>query len=266
MPEGDTLHRLARKLGVLVGEEVTSLELPRLAHDVSSFVGAKIEVVEALGKYLCIHFSNGRALVTHLGMLGRWRLGPASAPWRGRTNVVVVLRTARHEAVCSHAPQVRLLDRTRLHADPRLRALGPDVLGPTFDPVEGAKRVRSLAVPIGEALLDQRAVSGIGNIWKSELLYLEGVHPKRLASDVPEDVLVSLLTRARALMQRAVDRGGPRTTRRFTRRGESPLEVYDRAGHACRVCRGAITTIHQGEPPRLTYFCARCQPLETTPV
>ena len=169
MPEGDTIHRLARELGpALVSAEVVRVLLPRRTVRTEGLTGSTITGVEARGKNLLIHFSTGLSLHTHLKMNGRWRLTSPSA--FVSSEVVALVETKTVVATCSSAPVARLLRTRDVEKDLAFRDLGPDLLGETFDEEEAIRRLlRRRAMTLGEALLDQGGVSGIGNVWKSEL-------------------------------------------------------------------------------------------------
>lgn len=275
MPEGDTLHRIARRLAPLVGARLEHVEFPRSAASIIGLVGERVARVEALGKNLLITVESGLVIHTHLRMIGTWHLYARGERWRrAPSTAVVILGTATHEAVCFRAPVVRVLDGKR--RDPVLAKTGHDILGPSFDVEAAAAVLSSDARPIGEALLDQRRVAGIGNVWKSELLFRHRLDPWRRTIEIDRAALAALLADARVLMQanvgitsRAV-LGEPRGVSTRTRvartdrqSDEGPLSVYRRAGEACYDCGATIAMRHQGEARRSTYFCARCQGVTT---
>jgi endonuclease-8 len=271
MPEGDTLHRIARRMQPLVGERVEALRLPRSTQPTAHLVGATVESVEALGKNLLIRFTGGWILHTHLRMNGRWRLrrreGAGHAPLL--PDSVVYLATEGHEALCTRAPTVVLAREGSLRLD-GLRGLGPDLLAPEVDLDGMARRLASGAGrPLGVALMDQRLVAGIGNIWKSEGLFARGLDPFAPLACFTHDELVALLAHTRAAMQANVDGtvhrralvprpSGARITRLEARRGEPGFAVYERESQPCLRCHGPIARRKQGT--RSTYWCPRCQP------
>ena len=276
MPEGDTLHRLAGKLGpVLVGQVVRNVELPRTNVDARGLAGMTITGIEARGKNLLVHFSSGdpkgdRSLHVHLQMRGRVDLIVRGASHGGE--VVAIVETEAHAMIVRSAPVARLLRTKDLVRDRAFRDLGPDVLGAGFDVDEGVRRLRLRNDrPLGEALLDQGAIAGIGNVWKSELCLLGGLDPFASVEKHTDDELRVLLERARDLMRanveatrrRIPDPFVPRAGRvaREARQGEAPLSVYDRAGKPCYTCGALITSASQGfVTPRITYVCPSCQP------
>lgn len=246
MPEGDTLHRIARTLGAaLVGKTVDRADARR-ADVARAVAGRRIENVEAIGKNLMIRFDDGRALRTHLRMNGSWHVYRSGERWKKPPSHAVVSFDAQGTvAVCFDAPVVEIVADDRSHVP--IAALGPDLVAPTFDESEALRRLRALAdVPLGEAVLDQRAVAGIGNIYKSEALFLCGADPFAPVAHVPDEALVAILRRARDLLRRSVIQ---RTRHRF--------RVYGRSGRPCFVCGEPIRMRRQAL--RSTYYCARCQ-------
>lgn len=167
----------------------------------------------------------------------------------------MVLGTTEHHVCCISAPDVEVV-RTPM-VERRLERLGPDVLGDEFEPGEVLDRVRTRhSLPIADVLLDQSVVAGIGNVYKSELLFLAGVNPNTLVGDVTDDELLEIGRRARQLLALNV-RAGPRTTTGERARGRETW-VYGRAGKPCRRCASGIEVARLGD--RVTYWCPGCQP------
>jgi endonuclease-8 len=223
-------------------------------------LGRKIVSIDARGKNLLVRFDDGRALHVHLRMAGRVRFErPRSPFYRPRTSRPQ-LRLAVHGAtiVGARIPVLRLLPPGAEDRAPDLTRLGPDLLDPDHDEDEAVRRLLGLGrMPIGEAVLVQRAACGIGNIFKSETLFLEKIHPALPVSRVGEDRVRKVVRRASALM-RANLGGAPRATR-SSLRGER-FWVYDREGQACFTCNMTIRRIRQGaEAGRSTYYCPSCQ-------
>jgi endonuclease-8 len=273
VPEGDTIHRLADKLrGALEGQRITSVKTAVAEVRERHLEGATVIAVTARGKNLLIGLSNGLTLHTHMMMNGVWHVYRRGERWRAPSfRLRIALETETVEAVCFGAPVVRLLRTDRLEADPRLGKLGPDLADADFDAAEAARRVASLPDrSIAEALLDQRSVAGIGNVLKSEVLFLAKVHPMTRAGSVEADVLAHILTIARELMEKnvAVGKSGrhlvPGRVTRFTSRSllgrGGELWVYERRGEKCLVCATPIEMARQGEDNRSTYWCPQCQP------
>lgn len=245
MPEGDALHRIAERLQVLVGERVeASSPHPRgLATNVARAIdGRVLESVEAVGKHLLLRFDGRVTVRSHLRMNGRWRIEPrgerplAGRPW-------LVLRTEHWEATQWNGPVLAIdAERTR-------RRLGPDLLADETTVEELAARVRA-ADPsrlVGDVLLDQRVVAGIGNMWLAEVLWHAAVSPWLPVGRLTDDELQEALTWARAAMRRSV--AGERAAR----------VVYRRAGRPCPRCGDPIRARGLGEMNRTAYWCERCQ-------
>jgi endonuclease-8 len=220
-------------------------------------VGATVTSVEAVGKNLLIRFDNGLELRTHLRMTGSWhRYRPGERWRRPAARARLVLEVPGAVAVCFDAPVVELFETRAEAIHPTLSRLGPDLLDDAWGPDQAAEARRRLRDParagmtISEALLDQRAVAGIGNIWRNETLFRERVDPWALVADLDDATLDGLVATARDLLRRSV--GSPP--------GRSPIWVYRRAGRPCRRCG----TLVRSAPlvtgiPRTTYWCPACQ-------
>ncbi len=262
MPEGDSIHRLAIQFGERIkGRTVSAFESHDIADSVAkTLVGRTIRDVEARGKNLLIHFDDGRTLHVHLRMLGRIGIErPRSSFWRPR-RIPPQLRMAMGDIVIvgNRIPVLRLLREQAAARTPDLANLGPDIVNKDFDENECVRRLRDVGPrPIGEALLIQRVLAGIGNIYKSETLFLENVHPCAVTSELEEDVLRSLIRRASSLLRSNL-KPGPRITRNSI--GGSKLWVYRRRGLPCFRCSTPIEMIYQsGIAHRSTYYCPKCQ-------
>lgn len=256
MPEGDSVAGHARLLKpVLVGETVTEVAgtSRSLRTRSSRVLDAVVHDVRTVGKNLVIDLSTGYSIRVHLGMSGRWRVTGVESPAHGSARLV--LATATRRVACFGAPTVDV-DRTPT-IDAELALLGPDLLG-DFDGAEFLRRARAVADgAIASLLLDQRVVAGIGNVYKSELLFLERIHPTRAVSSIPDDELLAVAHRARRLLAANVGPG-----RRVTTGSKAPGQetwVYGRGGRPCRRCGASIEWDHQGE--RVTYWCPECQKL-----
>ena len=239
MPEGDTLHRIAERMRVLEGEVLTvTAPHPRAAvlRIAERLDGRRLERVEAVGKNLLLTFEGNLVLRSHLRMRGRWHLRPAGARLTGRP--WLLLRGALVEAVLWHGPVLELNGRD-------IERLGPDIMrdAPDLDAMLEGFRATDPRREFGEALLDQRLVAGIGNIWKSEALWLAGLSPWRRLEEVSEAELRGVLAAAARAMR------GPRT----------PRGVYGRAGLPCRRCGTRVRSRPQGDSARTAYWCPLCQ-------
>jgi endonuclease-8 len=260
MPEGDTLHKTAAGLApYLVGRPVTAARVrPGGGLQVDRVVGATIESVEANGKNLLIRFDNGLELRTHLRMTGSWhRYRPGERWRRPPARARLVLEVPGAVAVCFDAPVIELFDKRAEALHPTLARLGPDLLADDWGPDAAAEAQRRLRDPvrsgltISEALLDQRALAGIGNIWRNETLFAERVNPWTRVEDVDDETLDRLIARARDLLRRSV----------ATSPGGMPMWVYRRAGRPCRRCGTLVRSAPLATAiPRTTYWCPACQP------
>lgn len=271
MPEGDTLRRIADGLRPhLIGRTVVAARARTPGPQVARVVGATVTEVISLGKNLLIRFSNGLEIRTHLRMQGTWHRYRPDERWRrapGRA--VLVLEVPGAVAVCFDAPVVELLERRAEPLHPSLSRLGPDLLDVDFDAAVALVRLRAperKRSAIGEALLDQRALAGIGNVFKSEILFLERVDPFVTVESLDDATLGRLVETARSLLvANARPTHGPeRVTTADPRTGvpraAGSLWVYRRAGRPCRRCGTPIRSARQGsELPRSTYWCPQCQ-------
>jgi endonuclease-8 len=268
MPEGDTLFRAAATLRkALVGKALTgfetSVDLVRNATEGVDLVGREVTLVEARGKHLLIRLGvegeGALTLRTHLRMKGSWHIYRPGERWRKPAAYArVVLRTEDFVAICFSAPEVELLSERQLSRHPALTQLGPDAITDEFDAAEAFARLRRRPeVPIGVGLLNQRALSGVGNVYKSEVLFLKRVNPFLLIRELADDVLMGLVEESHRLLQLNQERGARRT--HFSLSEQARLWVYGRSGEACRVCSTAIRMRRQGMDGRSTYYCATCQ-------
>jgi len=266
MPEGDTIFLAAQELRAhLVGRAVLAAQATGRAQ-VGRLVGATVESIETVGKNLVLHFSNGLSVRTHLRMTGRWRRFAAGAAWqRPPARPALVLKVEGSTVVCFDAPVVELFATRAQRLHPGLAQLGPDLLGATFDP--GAARSRLTASDpertIGEALLDQRLFAGVGNVFRSEVLFIERVDPFSLVASLPDATLEALIGTARTLLLANVEPGhrpGRTTTGGAREAGGSRLWVYRRGGRPCRRCGTPIRVASLGRDlPRFVWWCPRCQ-------
>jgi endonuclease-8 len=253
MPEGDTILRAATTLNrALAGREVTRFEsvyaqLARVNDD-TPIAGQTVEKVHAAGKHLLIDFSGGLTLRTHMRMNGSWHIYRPGEKWqRPHREMRIVLATNEYEAVAFSVPVAEFVRDTARHGE--LRALGPDILADGFDFTEARARIRAYrGEEIGNVVLNQRVIAGIGNIYKSESLFLAGVDPFRRVEELTDEQLDAITAAARKVMLASVA-----ATSRVQR------WVYERAGETCRRCGTAIAFRKQGLGARGTYWCPRCQ-------
>jgi endonuclease-8 len=271
MPEGDTLARIASGLRpVLAGRTVTAARARLPGPKVDRIVGKRIDEVVSVGKNLLIRFEGGLELRTHLRMHGTWhRYRPGEAWRRAPARAVLVLEVPGAVAVCFDAPVVELFEQRVESIHPSLGRLGPDLLDDDVDLDEVRRRLRDpsrAATAIGVALLDQRALAGIGNVVKNEALFLERVDPFARVADVDDETLDRVVATARRILRESAVRGrGPErvtTLDPVTKRRLAPgsLWVYRRAGRPCHRCGTLIKSTQQGaDLPRSTYWCPTCQ-------
>jgi endonuclease VIII len=243
MPEGDSLHRAARRLQVLVGEtvEVESPNPRAAATGVAEQLdGRRLERVEAVGKNLVLSFEGGLVLRSHLRMSGRWTVRDRGAETRGRP--WLVLRGSGREAVLWGGPVLELNARA-------VRRLGPDILAhpPDIDRMVANLRRADQGREVGDALLDQRLVAGIGNVWKTESLWRAGVSPWRPLGETSDAELRTVLREAAGLMRKSVETG------------RADRGIYRHAGRPCPRCRTPISSRGQGDANRTAYWCPVCQ-------
>ncbi len=261
MPEGDTIHQAAERLQALVGQTVQRVEGSHRAvvRDGRRLTGKQVTEVESVGKHLFVHFDNGWSVRTHLGMPGVWRLYRPGQRWSKSPGMArVVIRTPEHVAVCYSAPSVDVLPRAM--AEERVGHLGPDLIAdaePDWADIVARARGRAPATA-ADLALDQRVMAGIGNVLKSEALFLEGLHPEADPAGLTDDQITALARRGRRLLL-ANRRPGPRNTTGDRGRGRG-MWVYGRRRQACRRCRAPIQEAEIGAFPRITYWCPRCQP------
>jgi endonuclease VIII len=251
MAEGDTILRAARRIEAAIGgQDVEVAARPRgRAASVERLDGWCLRRVETRGKHLLLDFGD-LTLHSHLGMSGSWQVSPRGGRWRkSATAAWVVLRGEAHEAVQFGGPTLRVLSSAKLRTDPVLARLGPDILAPDFRAQAAIAALRSVPErELGEALLDQHLIAGIGNIFKSEACFAAaGTSPWRRLATCTDDELGEVIASARHLMQQSVADGRP-----------DPA-VYRRAGRPCPRCGTPIAARGQGDANRSTYWCPRCQ-------
>jgi endonuclease-8 len=248
--EGDTVRRLAHRIdAALTGRRVQVSAPNTRARTVGldRLDRSTLEESRAIGKNLLLDFG-GLVLHSHLGMHGSWHVYAHGERWRRPEGEAwAVLRGGRAEVVQWGGPTLRVLSRSQLRCDPMLRRLGPDILGPEREACVASLRGAAPARALGEALLDQSLVAGIGNIFKSEGCFAARLNPWRPLSELAGEELRRVVETTSALMQDAV------------RSGRQPRSVYRRAARPCPVCGRPIRSRGQGDANRVTYWCVSCQ-------
>jgi endonuclease VIII len=257
MPEGDTIHSAARRIrAALVGSPIVEIETPQPRHAMDRWPerleGRAVSSVDAHGKHLFIRFEGGLTLHSHLRMTGWWGVYQRGRRWsRSRRRAWLVLRTPAHDVVEFDGPVLELMTESRTRFDRRLAALGPDVLAGEFDERAVLARLRrdDQTRGVGDALLDQRNLAGVGNVWKSEGCFRAALDPWRPLAQVTDHEALAVVREIRQRMQASVELGGhPRD-----------IQVYDRSGRPCPRCGGPIHARGQGDDNRTTYWCPACQ-------
>jgi endonuclease-8 len=257
VPEGDTIHHAAKRIrAALLGREIESIETPHPRHRLDRWpdrlAGRGVAAVDAHGKHLFLRFEGDLTLHSHLRMGGQWGIYRHGERWRrSPRRAWLVIRTADHEVVQFDGPVLELMTESRTRFDRRLAALGPDIVSEEFDEEAFLRRLRQddPTRGIGDALLDQRTVAGIGNLWKSEACFLAGVDPWRRTAAIEDHEALAIVREARPLMRDSAERGGHR----------APAWVYERAGLPCRRCNALIRSRGQGDDNRTTFWCPECQ-------
>jgi endonuclease-8 len=253
VPEGDTIARAAATLRPwLVGRVITGVDARDVAlkQRAQALIGREVDNVEARAKHLLIH-AGDLVVHSHMRMTGSWRVYTVGDRWRyARPAMRFVIEAGDHQAVCFNAPVVRLVPARDLARVPGLATLGPDILT-GLDPSTAAARFAAVdpATPIGDVLLDQRVVSGLGNIWRCETLWAQRVHPATPVGALDTITREALIRTGEQLMGASAAPGSFRPR----------AEVYKRTGRPCRRCGTPIVSRRMGRDHRTAYFCPACQ-------
>lgn len=259
MPEGDSIHNVALALKpLLLGRDIDGGFTRAPNHELKPQL---ITHIEAYGKHLLIGFEDGWTLRTHLGMNGSWHRYRDKERWRRASwRARVLIRCKSTTVVCFSPAQVEWIGKRgrRANGSRWHDAVGPDLIG-DFDISEVVTRCRTQTAPqtaMAEVLLNQRVASGIGNVYKCELLFLTRLHPLTPLGDVSDETLFDVYTKAGSLLKANVGH----LRRQTTSLGNNPLWVYGRLGKPCLKCGGAILSDHLSDQSRITYWCPQCQP------
>ena len=247
----------ARRLNeALSGRVLTRCDVRVPRYATADLTGQTVTEALARGKHLLIRTDRAVTVHTHLRMDGSWRVRPAGERVPGGHRIRLILANDAWQAVGYLLGIVEILPTAREHT--AVGHLGPDLLGPDWDPAEAGRRLRAdPARPVGEALMDQRNLAGVGNVYKAETLFLRGVSPWRPVGEVAD--LTALVALAQRLLEANKERFGQVTTG-SRRRGEETW-VYGRAGRPCRRCGTPVAAADQGPgtQERVTFWCPRCQ-------
>jgi endonuclease-8 len=260
MPEGDTIHYAANRIRpVLEGRIPDAVRTPASGRGAAGrerwtqrLQDREVEEVTVHGKHLFLRFAGDLTIHSHLRMTGAWRVHPDGARWaRAPHRAWLVLRAGGHDVVQFDGPVLELLTETRRRFDLRLAQLGPDIIKDDFDAADVLRRLREddPTRGIGDALLDQRTIAGLGNLWKAEACWLAEVDPWRPAGTVSDDEVRTILAKTRPLMQQSARDGNQARHRK----------IYNNAGRACPRCGERILARGQGDDNRTTYWCPGCQ-------
>ena len=257
MPEGDTIRYAVRRMRpVLEGRVCEEIRTPQPRHRLDRWperlAGRAVTSVDAHGKHLFVRFEGGLAIHSHLRMTGAWRVVAHGGRWgRSPRRAWLVMAAAGHEVIQFDGPVLELLHEGRTRLDRRLASLGPDVLADELDVDRVLRRLREddPTRPLGDALLDQRNLAGIGNVWKAEACFAAGVDPWRPVGRTSDEEALAVIAAARDGMTTAVALG----------HHARPRSVYDRAGRPCPRCGASIAARGQGDDNRTTYWCPGCQ-------
>ena len=254
MPEGDTIHHAAARIRpVLEGHVPDELATPhpRFARDrwPERLAGRAVTGVDAYGKHLFVRFEGGLLIHSHLRMTGKWRVRGAAEERPPRT--WLALRRGERQVLQINGPVLELMTASRARLDQRIAGLGPDILAPELDEAAFLRRLREddPTRPIGDALIDQRTIAGIGNLWKAEACFAAGIDPWRRTGEVSDAEALAIVRACRPVMLESAAEG---MQERFR-------VIYGRAGEPCPRCGGTIAARGQWDDNRRTYWCPSCQ-------
>ncbi len=258
MPEGDSVFRFASRLQeALAGKAVRAARAhgPGPVPQVHRIVGATCTGVRTHGKNIVVSFDNGLALRGHLRMFGTWHVYAPGEAWdRPDRDARLVVEVEGAVVVNFKAPVIELMEERALAVYGPVAGLGPDLLDDAFDPKEALRRFRDpsrASLTIGDAIMDQRAMAGVGNIWKHETLFRCRTNPWRRVGEMDDASLLGLILKARELLRASAGKPGS---------GERPsLLVYGRTGRPCPRCSTRLRSATQGADIRRTTWCPKCQ-------
>lgn len=260
MPEGDTIHKIAAFMAPrLEGQTVDAVRLGSAADPL--FAGTAVNEVRARGKHLRIALDNGKVLRSHLGMHGSWHVYGSGEQWQKPERQASLVVAAGGSAwVCFNAKEIEIVDTPGVRDRVLVSRLGPDLIADRIEPSMLVRRAREFDdgdTLLIDTLLDQRVAAGIGNVYKSEVMFLKGQPPTRSLSATPDDIVAACFDEAAALLRRNLG-GGKRVTR-FANDAAGRLWVYGRTGKPCHECATPIESRRMGRHHRGTYWCPQCQ-------
>ena len=260
MPEGDTIHKIAAFMAPrLTGRTVDAVRLGVRAEP--RYQGTEVCDVNARGKHLRIELSNGKILRSHLGMHGSWHVYGAGEAWqKPERQASLVLAAGASHWVCFNAKEIEIIDTPGVRHRLLHTRIGPDLIADACDPVLLVRRAREFddgETLLIDTLLDQRVAAGIGNVYKSEVMFIQRQAPGRRLADTPDEVVAACFIRAAELLRKNLG-GGKRVTR-FANDAAGRLWVYGRTGRPCHECAAPIASKRMGRHHRGTYWCPRCQ-------
>lgn len=262
MPEGDTIFIAASRLRkVLADQTIDSVDVAGRWSDAINpdrIQGQRIVSVAVIGKWLRVEFANDTNLLSHMGMTGSWHIYRHQMRWRKPQHArAIVLNTKAHNIVCFTPKSLQLLSTRQVRQHPQLSQLGPDILAEDFDPCEAAKRIIAQSdKSLAEASLDQRLVAGIGNVYRSESLFIVRLNPFATSNEYSQKIISDWLTQTQSLMRKNLS--GARRQTRFRTSGPGKW-VYRRNGQHCLICDSQIERRYVGERNRSIYWCPECQ-------
>ena len=262
MPEGDTIHKVANYLAPRLSDRVIEEAQMPDAGQAGRCKSAKIEGVVARGKHLFFELDNGLAIRSHLGMYGSWHRYAPNESWKKpRSRATLRLRVGGEDYVCFNAKEVELIKTPSVRRAITQTRLGPDLIADDVEPAKLVERAREICdedTLLADVLLDQRVASGIGNVYKSEVLFIRSLSPSLTLGQVSDEELENCFELAADLLKKNLG-GGKRVTR-FENDKAGRLWVYNRHGKPCHRCRTRIRTKRLGKHHRGTYWCSKCQP------
>jgi endonuclease-8 len=264
MPEGDSVYRFAALLhGALAGKRIVAARAhgPGPSPQAGRLVGVTCTGARAQGKNIIISFENGLALRGHLRMYGTWHVYQPGEAWRfPERDARLVLQVHDAVAVNFHAPVIELLEERAVPLHRPIATLGPDLLDEAFDADDVLRRFRQPAHAnrtIGDAIMDQRIMAGVGNIWKHETLFRCRINPWRTIAELDDDAIRGIIETARNLLLASVHKANS-----FGLTHRPKMFVYMRAGQPCFRCHVRLRRARQAEDIRFTAWCPECQPLQ----